>query len=186
MKKLKWIILIIVALLALVFFVGMPYMKEQTKKISPETTKTYTENGMDLSINYSGPFKKGRTIFGDLVPYDVVWRTGANEPTKFITATDIKIIDKILPAGTYSFWTIPNKDSWKVIFNSEIPDWGVTILSGGKKTTRNPKADVIVFEVPVEKSTIVEQQLTMDFEEDDQLYLTLSWDLTKIRIPINQ
>ena len=138
MKKLKWILLVVIALIALVMFVGMPYMKEQTKKHSPQATNTYTKNGMDLSVNYSSPSKKDRVIFGELVPYDVVWRTGANEPTTFSTGSDIKIIDKTLSAGTYSLWTKPGKESWGVIFNKEIPDWGVTILSGGKKNHKKP------------------------------------------------
>ena len=186
MKKLKWILLIIVALIALVMFVGMPYMQEQTKKNSPEETNTYNKNGMDLSVNYSSPSKKDRVIFGELVPYDVVWRTGANEPTTFTTGSDIKIIDKTLPAGTYSFWTKPGKDSWGIIFNKEVPDWGVTILSGGKKTTRNQEADVVNIEVPSEQLTTVQEKLFIGFEDGQQLYLSLSWDQTKIKVPINK
>lgn len=186
MKKLKWILLVVVALIALIMFVGMPYMKEQTKKHSPQVTNTYTKNGMDLSVNYSSPSKKGRVIFGELEPYDKVWRTGANEPTTFTTASDIKIIDKNLPAGTYSFWTIPGKDKWGVMFNSEIPDWGVTILSGGKKTTRNPEADVVNIEVPSEQLSTVQEKLFIGFEDGQQLYLILSWDQTKIKVPINK
>ncbi|MDE3741913.1 DUF2911 domain-containing protein [Maribacter polysaccharolyticus] len=186
MKKIKWIILSLVALVALFIFVGMPYLKKQTKKISPEVTKNYNQNGFDLSINYSAPFKKDRVIFGELVPYDRVWRTGANEPTIFATANAIKIIDKPLPAGSYSFWTVPGETSWKVIFNSEIPDWGVTILSGGKETTRNPEADVITVEVPSGQIASVQEQLTLNFEDDGQLYLVLSWDHTKIKVPLNK
>ena len=186
MKKLKWILLVIVALIALVMFVGMPYMKEQTKKHSPQSTNTYTKNGMDLSVNYSSPSKKDRVIFGELVPYDVVWRTGANEPTTFTTGSDIKIIDKTLPAGTYSFWTKPGKDSWGVIFNKEVPDWGVTILSGGKKTTRNKEADVVSVNVPTEQMANVQEKLNIGFEDDELLYLVLSWDQTKIKVPINK
>jgi len=186
MKKLKWILLIIVALIALVMFVGMPYMQEQTKKNSPEETNTYTKNGMDLSVNYSSPSKKDRVIFGELVPYDVVWRTGANEPTTFTTGSDIKIIDKTLPAGTYSFWTKPGKDSWGIIFNKEVPNWGVTILSGGKKTTRNQEADVVIIEVPSEQLSTVQEKLFIGFEDGQQLYLSLSWDQTKIKVPINK
>ena len=117
----------------------MPYMQEQTKKHSPEVTNTYNQNGLDLSVNFSGPSKKGRVIFGELVPYDAVWRTGANEPTTFTTASNIRIIDKPLAAGTYSFWTKPGKDVWEVMFNSEVPNWGVTIMSGGAKTTETLK-----------------------------------------------
>jgi hypothetical protein len=186
MKKLKWILIGMVALIALIMFVGMPYMQEQTKKHSPEITNTYTKNGMDLSVNYSSPSKKDRVIFGELVPYDLVWRTGANEPTTFTTASNIKIIDKDLLAGTYSIWTKPGKEVWKIIFNSEIPDWGVTILSGGAETTRNPETDVISIEVPSEQISAVQEKLDIGYEDGEQLYLTLSWDQTKIKVPINK
>ena len=63
MKFLKWFGIIAVVLILLMVFVGWPYMKEQTKKISPQKTSTYTENGYDLAVNYSSPFKKGRVIF---------------------------------------------------------------------------------------------------------------------------
>ena len=186
MKKLKWILGIIVALIALVMFVGMPYMKDQTKKHSPKITNSYTKNGMDLSVTYSSPSKKDRVIFGELVPYDVVWRTGANEPTTFTTGSDIKVIDKSLPAGIYSFWTKPGEETWEVIFNSEIADWGVTILSGGKETTRNPENDVIHIQVPSEMMSTIQEKLNIGFEEEDQVYLVLSWDQTKIKVPISK
>ena len=186
MKKLKWILLVVVAIIALVMFVGMPYMKEQTKKHSPQVTNAYTKNGMDLSVTYSSPSKKDRVIFGELVPYDVVWRTGANEPTTFTTGSDIKVIDKTLPAGTYSFWTKPGKESWEVIFNSEIADWGVTILSGGKETTRNPETDVVNIQVPVERTSSIQEKLNIGFEEGEQVYLIVSWDQTKIKVPISK
>lgn len=186
MKKFKWFLLIVAALIALVMFIGMPYMKEQTKKHSPQVTNTYTKNGMDLSVTYSSPSKKDRVIFGELVPYDVVWRTGANEPTTFTTRSDIKIVDKTLPAGTYSFWTKPGKDNWGVIFNSEIADWGVTILSGGKETTRNPETDVINIEVPAESISTVQEKLNIGFEDGEQVYLIVSWDQTKIKVPISK
>lgn len=184
-KKLLVIAGIMIIIILLVRFMGMPYMQEQTKKHSPETTAKYDQNGMDLAVSYSSPSKKERVIFGELVPYDVEWRTGANEPTTFTTTTDIKIIDKDLPAGTYALWTVPKKESWNIILNSEIPDWGVTIFSGGKKTTRNPKTDVIQIEVPVETLPQTVEQFTIRFDEHDQLYLTLSWDKTKVSIPIS-
>ena len=160
-------------------------MREQTKKHSPERAATYASDGLDLSVKYSSPFKKGRVIFGELVPYDQVWRTGANEPTTFATSTDIRIIDKPLVAGKYSLWTKPGKNSWIVMFNSEIPDWGVTLSSGGAKTTRNPETDVVVVEVPVEMLRNSEESFTIDFEKGDQLYLSLSWENTMVKVPIN-
>ena len=169
----------------LFFFVGMPYLKEQTKKNSPQKTVVYTKNGMDLTVKYSSPFKKGRVIFGDLVPYDTVGRTGANEPTTFTTNSKIYIIDKERPAGTYSLWTIPGKESWQIIFNKNVPEWGVTIMSGGKETTRIPEEDAVTVTVPSINLLETVESFTINFEETGQLYLSLDWDKTKVRVPIN-
>lgn len=160
-------------------------MQGETKKISPEKTATYTQNGMDLSVTYSSPFKKGRVIFGELEPYGAVWRTGANEPTTFTTKTAIKIIDKNLPAGTYAIWTIPRKDSWTIIFNSEVPDWGVSLLSGGKETTRDAETDIVKVEVPSNSLSSVQESFTISFDEGNPVNLSLSWDETIVRVPIN-
>ena len=188
MKLKKWIIglLLIFGALFLIFqFIAWPALKEKTKKISPQKVATYTQNGMDLSVSYSSPFKKGRTIFGELVPYDAVWRTGANHPTAFTTKTAIKIIDKDLPAGTYALWTIPKKDSWTVIFNSEVPDWGVTLISGGKETTRNPDTDVLQVEVPSRSMSTPQESFTISFDQGDPINLSLSWDDIIVQVPIN-
>lgn len=186
MKFLKYL-LIVLAVLALFFFMfGWPYLQEQTKKISPEKTATYQKNGMDLAVKYSSPFKKNRIIFGELVPYNNVWRTGANEPTTFTTTTNISIIDKELPAGTYSLWTKPKKESWEVMFNKEVPGWGVSIFSGGAQTTRDPEQDAVLVEVATENISTIQESFTIDFEENDQLYLIFSWDQTKVKVPINK
>lgn len=185
MKKIKWILIVLIGIALVMNFIAMPYMQKQTKKHSPEQTVNYHKNDRDLKITYSSPSKKGRDIFGELIPYDQVWRTGANEPTSFITETDITISDKKLPAGIYSLWTIPNKDHWNVIFNSEMPEWGVTILSGGKETTRNPESDVINIEIPTQELSKVVEKFTIDFDDTNNLTLFLAWDKTRVNIPIN-
>ena len=186
MKALKWILGILVVLVLLVVFVGMPYARKQTKKHSPERTAVYQENGMDMAVAYCSPSKKGREIFGGLVPFDKVWRTGANEPTTFATTTNIKVGGETLEAGTYSVWTVPGETQWKVIFNDEIPDWGVTISSMGRETTRNPERDVMALMVNVEELDAVEEMFTIDFEENDGLNLSFAWDKTKVNVPISQ
>ncbi len=185
MKILKWILVVVVVLGLLGFFFGMPYMREQTKKNSPEKTATYAKNGLDLSVHYSSPFKKGRVIFGELVPYNTVWRTGANEPTTFTTATDLRVMGKVLPAGTYSLWTIPGEQQWSVIFNKEVPDWGVTLLSGGKDTTRDTAQDAVQVEVPSSSVAQPIESFTIEFEDYGQLNMSLSWDQTKITVPLS-
>ena len=188
MRLRKWgigILLTLGALFLIFNFIAWPKMQEKTKKISPQKVSTYTQNGMDLSVAYSSPFKKGRVIFGDLVPYDAVWRTGANHPTSFTTKSAIKIIDKDLPAGTYALWTIPGKDKWSIIFNSEVPDWGVTLLSGGKKTTRNADTDVLQVEVPSNSLSAEQESFTISFTESNPVELSLSWDKTLVEVPIS-
>ncbi|MUH36631.1 DUF2911 domain-containing protein [Zobellia amurskyensis] len=186
MKVLKWILIVLAVLSLLFFFVLSPYMRTQTKKHSPETTVVYTKNGMDLSVTYSSPSKKDRVIFGELVPYDAVWRTGANEPTTFSTANDIKIAGKNLPAGTYSLWTRPSRQSWSVIFNKNIPEWGVTILSGGKETTRVLEEDVVEIEIPTEQIAETVENFTIDFDQQKELYMRISWDRTRVKVPISK
>lgn len=185
MKFLKRLVILLVVIGGLFYFIGLPYLQNKTKKHSPEKATSYVLKGTEVDVRYSSPSKKDRTIFGQLVPYDKVWRTGANEPTTFTNSETIKIIDKDLKPGTYSLWTIPGKNSWKVIFNSSVPDWGVTLSSGGQETTRNPEQDVLQVEVPVRELTTPVENFTIAFEEDTQLYLNLSWDTVKIRIPIN-
>ncbi len=185
-KWLKIVVFVLAGLWLLFKFVAWPMMQKETKKISKEVTTTYTEQGYDLSVTYSSPAKKDRVIFGELVPYGKVWRTGANEPTAFTTASDIQIIDKTLPAGTYSLWTIPEVDKWSVIFNKEVPEWGVTLISGGKNTTRDADADVLQVEVPVATNFVPQENFKISFLESTQLHLSLSWDGVLVLVPINK
>ena len=86
-------------------------------RVSPKATVTHAVGLTDVTITYSRPGVKGRAIWGGLVPYDQVWRTGANEATIITISQDVKINGKPLPAGTYSLHTIPGRTAWTVIFN---------------------------------------------------------------------
>ena len=91
---------------------------------SPKATVTQTVGLTDVTIAYCRPSVKGRAIWGGLVPYDQVWRTGANEATTITFADDVTIEGTRLPAGTYGLFTIPGKDEWIVIFNKGAKQWG--------------------------------------------------------------
>ncbi|MDB4271011.1 DUF2911 domain-containing protein, partial [bacterium] len=84
-----------------------------------------------------------------------------------------------------SVWSIPGKENWQIILNKNVPEWGVTLISGGKETTRIPEEDIVNIEVPVITLAETVESLTIDFEDAGQLYLYLEWDKTKVRIPIN-
>ena len=108
-----------IALLSLCTFIGDSFAQD---KPAPSPTATFSQKvGLtDVTIVYSRPSKKGRTIMGDLVPYGKVWRTGANATTKITFSDDVKIGGKNLAAGTYAFWTIPGESEWTVIFSKDI------------------------------------------------------------------
>jgi hypothetical protein len=93
-------------------------------RVSPKASLTQTIGLTDVTITYSRPSVKGRAIWGELVPYGKVWRTGANEATTIKFSDDVMINGQKLPAGTYSLHTIPDKDQWTVIFNNVADQWG--------------------------------------------------------------
>ncbi|AEV97330.1 hypothetical protein A4D02_16810 [Niastella koreensis] len=90
----------------------------------PAKVSETTSKGVTISIDYSQPAVKGRTIGNDIAPYGKVWRTGANEATVFEVNKDVKVEGKALPAGKYGLYSIPGKDEWVIIFNKTWKQWG--------------------------------------------------------------
>ncbi len=181
MKKAAKIILIITVSLVALGYGGYQYLIYSTKQHSPEEVVNHKKAGYDLEVFYNRPYKKGRKIFGSLVPFDRVWRTGANEATTFETKSDLLIDGQTLKAGKYTLWTIPGPESWKVIFNDKQYEWGVT----RNGPSRQSEYDALVVQVPVETTEEVMEQFTINFDESaSNVQLTLSWDLTKVSVPI--
>lgn len=156
------------------------YLISQTKKASPEETIQYTKGDAHLEVFYNRPYKKGRAIFGELVPYGETWRTGANEATTFETNTDLNIMGKTLPKGKYTLWTVPNASSWEVVFNDRMYLWG----TGSNGASRDPESDVIIVTAPVNTTTETEQFTITLEEKGDQVHLNLAWDTTSVSVPI--
>jgi len=186
-KFIKWAFTIIIISSLFFCFVIIPLKKSYEKKKSPQQTVEFVEaiNGsaVKLSVNYSRPYKKGREIFGGLVPFGEVWRTGANENTVFTTNKDLVIGGHMLPAGNYSLWTIPEKDTWTIIWSRKQYFWGKNAIS--KKASRQTADDdALQIQVPVEKQSPSLEQFTISFEKDDKVSnLVLAWDTTKITVP---
>ena len=156
-------------------FVIGPIMLKQTKKHSPEKNITYNQEDLELKVFYCSPSKKDRKIFGELVPYGEVWRTGANEASTFSTNKDLSIDGKTLAKGTYTLWTIPRETTWDLIFNSEMYEWGVNYTD--QKPAREPKYDVLVTTVTVSKSLTTTESFTISFSDiGTASVMTLAWD----------
>ena len=131
-----------------------------------------------FKIVYSQPFKRGREIFDKVVPYGQVWRTGANEATEITVTKDIMVNGTPLKAGTYSLFTIPEKDNWTIIINSELGLWG--------SYNYNSKLDVLRFQVPAQSlKDVVYEPFTINIEQkNDKAEVMLMWDKVKVSFPI--
>ena len=110
--------------LLLIFIATTNFALGQTKKASPRESVTGKINTATISIDYGSPSVKGRKIWGALVPFDKIWRAGANEATTFETDKDLIVEGKKLPAGKYSLFIIPNKKKCIIIFNKKAKQWG--------------------------------------------------------------
>jgi hypothetical protein len=153
----------------------------QLKTPAPSPTQTIKQDfGLtSMELNYSRPGMKGRKIFGDLVPFGEVWRTGANNATTVTFGEDVTIADKKVSAGKYGLVTIPNKDKWTVIITKQLD---VTSPSAYKADQ-----DVVRIDVPTEKLDDRMETFTMQFADvkPTSCALQMMWENTAVSLPIN-
>ncbi|MFM8850736.1 MAG: DUF2911 domain-containing protein [Cytophagales bacterium] len=173
-----------VLLVAVIGFIA--YLALTTKSHSPEDNVNFIQGDLKVHVFYNRPSKKGRVIFAKdgLVPYGKVWRTGANEASVFETNKELSIGGKTLPAGEYSLWTIPNETTWTIIFNKEIPSWGVSFNG---QAQRNPVNDVLKVESPVVLQEKEFEQFTINVEKvGEEMELLFIWDKTLVATPFSR
>ncbi|SMO45690.1 DUF2911 domain-containing protein [Fodinibius sediminis] len=142
-------------------------------KVMHHPTDTY------IKIIYGQPYKRNRDIFGQLVPYDNIWRTGANEATELTTTHDILLAGEKLKAGTYALFTIPREDEpWTIILNDELGLWGDFDYQQAHDVLR-------VDATAIQKESVAEA-FTIQFSDvvDDTTQIVMQWDKTEVTIPI--
>jgi len=149
------------------------------ERASPFAFATYKSDFLYTKVTYGQPFKKERIIFGDLVPYGEVWRTGANEATEITFSREVEIDGNALKAGTYTLFTIPDENEWKIIFNKELGQWGAYSYD----ETKN------VLVVKTDNIESIEDEMyeamTISFEEAKKgVDLIIMWDQTLVRVPL--
>jgi hypothetical protein len=128
--------------------------QDPSKRPSPPATATLDlGGGQTVTVDYSSPRAKGRKIYGELVPFDKVWRTGANEATKLVTTADVSVGGTTVPAGTYTIFTIPGKDKWTLIISKKTGEWG-TDYPGPSNDLARVDMKVSTLPSPVENFTI--------------------------------
>jgi hypothetical protein len=145
-------------------------------QLSPRDTLRTSIAGVNFTVTYSRPMKRGRSVFGGMVPWGEVWRTGANEATHLHTDKDLVIGGAPVPAGSYTLWTIPSPEAWTLIINKQTGQWG---------TVYDPTQDLARVEMLQEVSATVEEQFTIGLEPSDAgAVLRLRWDDREAWVPI--
>lgn len=134
----------------------------------------------NVELEYSRPGKRGREIFGDLVPYNEIWRTGANSNTKMTFDTKVSIGGKELPAGTYAVYTVPKQDEWEVIFYEDFNNWGLPENWDESKVALRTTATVEELPFVMETFTIL-----IDDLKNDSAQLNFIWDDTNAFLRFN-
>jgi hypothetical protein len=146
-------------------------------RVSPNATLSQTLGVTDLTVHYCRPGVKGRVIWGELVPYDKPWRTGANEATTFTATDDITVAGQKLAAGTYSFFTLPTAGDWTVIFSKQKDLWGAFAYDPAQDALR-----------VTAKPAAAEPEEWMRFSFDNltpsSADLVLRWEKLQLAVPV--
>ena len=149
-----------------------------TPQASPAAKVTQVVGLTDVTLEYSRPAMRGRTVFGDLVPFDKMWRTGANKNSIVTFSNDVKVAGKELKAGSYAIFTVPGEAVWEVNFYTNTENWG---------TPESWDASKVAAVVKINPTTIADKAesftLAINHISDNGAHLEISWDTTKVAIP---
>lgn len=150
-------------------------LEAQEPRLSPLDSVTAMIGGAEIAVQYGRPSMREREIYGGLVPFGAVWRTGANEATHIRTSADLKVGDITIPAGHYTLYTFPGEEEWSLIVNKQTGQWG-TEYNADQDLVRLPMT-LATLEEPVEMFTISVE------ETEDGGVLALEWETTRAYVP---
>jgi len=154
--------------------------QEPQHRLSPVVIERTMVNDTYMKVVYGQPWQRGRTIFGELVPFDQVWRTGANEGTEIFFQSDVTFGGEHVPAGLYTIFTIPGEASWTVILNEELGQWG--------SRRHNAEHDVVQVDAPVSATDEPVEGFSIRFLEDEgdpDVRMQIAWEQTAVSVPIS-
>ncbi len=147
------------------------------ERSSPLASNHFEVKGNEVLICYGKPSARNRKIFGGIVPYDSLWRMGANEPTKLYTTADLVIGEVVVPKGRYSLYAIPGKKSWEIFISTSTLHWGNDI------NEKVRSKEIGSFEVKTEYNPNFVEDLTIE-PNSSLTGLIIEWEKTRVRVPI--
>ena len=165
----------------LLFTVNLSFSQINTPRVSPASEVEQMVGLTEIEIEYSRPSMRGREVFGNLVPFGKVWRTGADNSTKISFDTDVIISGKTIQSGTYSIFSIPNKESWEIILYSDVELWGVP-----RDWSENKIVFSSMFDVKKLKKSNTVETFTISFNDltNNDVNMSISWENTLVDIKI--
>jgi hypothetical protein len=170
MKRVTMIIMLIVVFLIVSVMPALAERGDDTNRKSKNGKVEGTIDGVNVTLEYGRPKVKERKIWGGLVPFDKVWRTGADEATTFTINKDISVEGKKLAAGTYSLFTIPGEAEWKIIFNKVAKQWGAFKYDQGQDALRvmvkpiaSEHVEEMTFKIEGNKVVLAWEKLSVPF-----------------------
>ncbi len=166
------------ALTALSLTAAAQTPQDKSKRPSPPAQAVcHFSDGKTITVDYSSPRMRGRKIFGGLVPYGQVWRTGANEATTFVTDANLEVGGKPVPAGHYTLFTIPEPDHWTLIISKKTGEWGIPYPG--------ESYDLLRVGMEVEKLSAPVENFTISFESSgNTCTMHFDWETTRASIRI--
>jgi len=167
----------IYAVLSVLIFSLMSFAQQDknARPSPPAQAHCRFSDGKTITTDYSSPRAKGRKIFGGLVPYGEVWRTGANDATTFVTTANLSVEGKDIPAGSYTIFTVPAQDKWTLIINKRTGEWGIPYKYQSEELARVPM-QASSTPGPVENFTIAFNQ------GGSNCTLQMSWESTQASV----
>jgi hypothetical protein len=158
----------------------MSSAQDKSKRPSPpEQAQCKFSDGKTITVDYSSPRAKGRKIFGELVPYGQVWRTGANEATTFVTTAAVSADGRDVPAGNYTIFSVPEQNKWTLIVNKHTGEWGVPYKYESEELVRIPMS--------VSKTSSPVENFTIRFDQGGSACtLNVSWEETQASVKFSE
>ena len=158
------------------------YSQIKTPRVSPASAIEQMVGLTEIEVEYSRPSKRGRDIFGNVVPFGKIWRTGADNCTTISFSTDVVINSQTIKSGKYSIFSIPNKETWEVMFYSETDLWGVP-----KDFDKNKVVFISSFKLNKSgiNSTLETFTIAFDNITNNDANMTFSWDDVSVSVNIN-
>jgi hypothetical protein len=154
-------------------------MDKSKRPSPPASAECKLPDGKTIKTDYSSPRMRGRKIYGGLVPFGKVWRTGANEATTFVTDTNLTVGGKEIPAGSYTLFTVPNEKSWTLIINKKTGEWGIPYKWEGEELLRT---DMKVSMLPSAM-----EDFTLSYQASgDMCTLNLDWETTRASVEFSE